>query len=581
VGATLVALTSAGQAAPPSGATLLAKARAAIARGDGIDAEARLREAQAKGASRNDVAALMGAAYLAQGDRRKAREWLASGQFDPDQTAYGLTTLGRLERFDGYPEAARKALDQALAMAPEDPVIWVEIARLHYVEGDHVRALQAVDRAAALGPAHPRALELKGQVVRDQWGLAASLPWFEAGLTRAPDDVSLLGEYAATLGDLGRASEMLAITRRMLEIDPRNPRAYFLQAVLAARAGNTTLARALMNRTRRQLDTVPTVMLVNAVLELRAGNPDVAVAILEKLAQRQPANQQVQMLLACGLAMAGEHKYLVDRFSAAARHPGAPVYLLTLVGRAHEALGQRDRAAFYLDRAVFVTPAFSVSVAEGSRVGALLASGRLAEAQALAESQRAQQPGSAVFQTTAGDVQLALGRGAAAYERYQLAARIRFSEDLALRMIEALLQAGEERQARNLAETYLARNPGSRRIMHLAAGMAAQSGQWTRARKLLEYLADRGGGGDARLLADLSLTMLRSGDAPAASQVARQAWQVQRANPTVAQAWGMALARQGTSPGTAKALLAKARTIMGDNPLLAEGRRALTGQPKG
>jgi hypothetical protein len=63
-----------------------------------------------------------------------------------------------------------------------------------------------------------------------------TLPWFERGLALASDDSGLLGEYAARLGELGRAHAMLKITRHMLALDPGNPRALLLQAMLAGRA---------------------------------------------------------------------------------------------------------------------------------------------------------------------------------------------------------------------------------------------------------------------------------------------------------------------------------------------------------
>src|SRR3546814_6376563 len=60
-------------------------------------------------------------------------------------------------------------------------------------------------------------------------------------------DLALI-EDAATLGDLGRMRAMLAVTRRAIAADPADPRAYYLQAVLAARAGRFDLARVLLQK---------------------------------------------------------------------------------------------------------------------------------------------------------------------------------------------------------------------------------------------------------------------------------------------------------------------------------------------
>ena len=97
------------------------------------------------------------------------------------------------------------------------------------------------------------------------------------------------------------------------------------------------------------------------------------------------------------------------------------------------------------------------------------------------------------------------------------------------------------------------------------------------ARALLENLLRRGGGRDVRLLADLSLAQLRTGDAAAAVATAQRAHALQPASGVAAQALGMALAFAGQDAPRAAALLDKAQVLNGANPLLAEARGKLKG----
>lgn len=575
-GLAAVSLAVAGQAAPSSQAQeLIAKAREDLGRGDGIAAEIRLKNALAQGASRIDVAALMGAAYLAQGDPRHAREWLQSGQFSRGDAAQGFRMLAQLERGEGHLPAAGAAYDRALAIAPKDPTLWVEIGRLRYVGGEHTKAVEAADHALELDPRNVRALEFRGQLVRDQIGLRAALPWFESALQQSPDDLSLLGEYAATLGDLGRAKEMLTVTRHMLQLDGRNARAFYMQAVLAARAGDTRLARALLNRTGDAIQDMPAGMLLEGALELRAGNYNLAMNALERLVRLQPANARARLLLARAYDAGGESLVLVKRFADEASRPEASPYLLTLVGRAYENLGERERAAAFLDRAAAVTAAPISPVWQGSALGALIAAGQFTEAEAMAQALLASSPGSADAQIQTGDVQLAQGQGAGAMERYREAARIRLPEGLFIKTVGALLEAGDAGGAATLVEAYLYQNPSSQPAVRLAAALAARSGDWPRCQLLLENALVNGGEGDARLLAELSLAQLRTGDAEAAERSGRRAYRLQRSSPLSTQAWGMSMAALGRDRLAATALLDKARVIGGDNPLLAEGRRLL------
>ena len=558
----LLAAAVAGQAAPPGGAeALLAQARADLARSDGLAAEVRLKQALAAGAPREAVAARMGEALLDQGQTAKARSWLGPGRFAPGEAAHGWRMLGRLEQREGNLAAAGDAYNQVIALTPRDPALWVDVGRLRYAGGEHSLALEAADHALALDPQHVRALEFKGQFIRDQFGLVAALPWFEAALARDPGDLAVLGEYAATLGDLGLASRMLAVTRDMLQREGGNARALFLQAQLAARAGDMSLARSLLNKTGDRLKGVPAAMLLDGVIELSAGNNLLAIEAFERLVVRQPANAEAQALLARAYYAAGNYRTLVERFAPLAARSDAGPQIITLVARAHEALGQRDLAVPLLERAARAGDRPFSAVPENAPIGALVAVARLGEAEVQAEELRRANPGSAAVQAQAGDVQLALGQAAAALERYRLAARIRMPESLLARMAGALAMAGQADQAGMLVEGFLAQNPSSRLGARLVAGQAAAQGDWPRARLLLGFLRQVGGSGDVRLLTDLSLAELRAGDAQAAEASAREAYRLQPANGAAARAWGMSLEALRQRPTDARALLAKAQAL--------------------
>ncbi len=558
-----LALAGAAQAAP--GEADVAAARSALARGDGIAAEAALNRVMAAGSQREAVAAAMGEAWILQGNLRRAREWLG-GRFATGTELHGYRMLGTLERAEGNLPAAGAAYDAALRYARCDAPLWVDIGRLRYAGGEQRQAIDAADQALACDARDPRALEFRGQLVRDRFGPAAALAWFEAGLAATPDDPGLLGEYAATLSELDRAGEMLAVTRRVLERDPGNARAFYLQAVLAARAGNGALARSLVSRMRGGSRDGPAVLLLQGALDLEAGNPATAIDLLDRLARQQPFNLRAQRLLARAFYEAGNRGELLSRFAARASQADATPYLMLLVARAHEDDGRRDLAAPLLDRA--------------ARLGvpplAPIAGGAALDSEA-AERARAASPGSSDVQVLAGDAQLAQGRSSEALQRYRLAAEIRLPGDLLVRMLAALGAAGQPEEQAALAGGWFAGNPASPLGMRLIAAIAAGGGDWARASSLLEGARNHGGERDALLLADLALAQLRGGDATAALVTARRAYGLAPASATVSQIYGMALAAGGKQPRAARSLLTKARAIGGDNPLLAE---VLAGLPR-
>ncbi|WP_198045745.1 tetratricopeptide repeat protein [Novosphingobium aquimarinum] len=551
---------------------MIEQARAALERGDGVDAEVKLGKALDAGVPPQALAALMGEAMLARDAPDRARRWLEPQNFTADTAFAGFRALARLEQRDGNLPAAGKAYDKALKVDPDDASLWVEIGRLRYRGGQHALAIEAANHAVALDPSDTAALLFRGQLVRDGYGLRAALPWFEAALSQDPNDVPVLLEYAATLGELNRASEAVVVTRRVLELSPGNPQAYFLQSVIAARAGNFELARALLNRTGNKLASVSAVMLFEATLELGAGNAAVAAEQLEIFLERHPDNVRARHLLARALYLGGEYRYLTRRMASAVADPGADPYLLTTVARAYEVLGERENAAPLLDRAAAPRTASFRPEADKGPVGELLAQGRLQEAQRLAEARRAALPGNRENLLAAGDVQLALGNAAEADVRYAAAGAIRMSDGLLLRRFQATLARQDFAGAQLLVRGYLLQTPTSRTALRLAAILAVRANDLARAERILEYLSQTGSGRDVQLLADLAMVEIGAGDAAEGEVEAQGAYRLQRANPVASQALGLALVEGGRRPQTAAALLDKARAMMGDNALLAQAR---------
>jgi tetratricopeptide (TPR) repeat protein len=568
--AAVVALVPPAAAAP--GADPLAEAAAALDRGDGISAEVAAERALEAGFAREEVAAFAGEAELLQDDLGAARGWLAEGRFDPASAQRGFHALARLEVLDGNIAAAGHAFDMAFAQGPENARLWVDIGRFRYGNGQHYLAVAAADRALAVDPGDARALEFRGQLLRDASGVRPALAWFEKAVDKVPGDLGLLGEYAATLGEAGEYSKMLRIARRMVELDARQPRAYFLQAVLAARAGQDDLARRLLWRTGGAYDDVPAGQLLAGILELRTGNAALAVDQFDALARRQPDNARVALLLGRALLAAGEANEVVARFAAAAARADASPYQLTLVGRAYEQLGRRGEAAPYLDRAAGGVPAeIGVLPADADnlwRTGgtieqgaaavpylrALLARGSSGEALTFATRLGAHYDGSADIARLRGDVALLVGDPAGAIEHYAAAATIRRDWSLVERMIAAQRMLGRNDAAFALVADHVARNPIDRRALAMLGRMLAERGDRAGAARVL---AHAGGAGDPMVLAALARAELAAGEPDAARDAARRAYALQRASGRVAEV--LARTVQAGEPRQAELLLAKAR----------------------
>lgn len=541
----------------------LMEARALLERGDGLGGEIALRRLLDGGTPDEELAAYLGQAELLQGNTGAARRWLEAGAFSADTRGHGFRMLGRLEMAEGNLAAAGSAFDRALQSMPDDPELWVDIGRLRYRGGEQSQAVDASKKAVDLGPRNVAALTFRGQLVRDAYGMEAALPWFEATLEIEPSDADVLAEYAATLGELGRTREMLSTTRDLAAATPRDSRVPLFQAVLTARAGEFGLAHDILGRGADPRRMTAAGALMAAVADLEAGNPASAAQTFDRLLRAQPDNRSLRRLLVRALHLAGNDRELVYRFADDARSENADRYLVQMVGRAYEALGERKSAAPFLERATqdsanglvvlrsTIPP--DVAAARGGGTGAetrnlvraLIGDGRSKAAVAAAEAFRSRVAGSADAAGLAGDAYLAAGQPKAALDRYRAAAEIRRPWPLVRRMVAALNAMDSRAEAAWLVDSQLASEPANREALAMAAWMAFDSGWIERGQALLRSAIELGGSRDPVLLSLAADRALRSGEQDEAMRFAMKAYRLQRRSAAAGRALAQALRATG------------------------------------
>ncbi|WP_426257554.1 tetratricopeptide repeat protein [Sphingomonas sp. DC1600-2] len=554
-------------------------ARSFLAIGDGVAAEGELGRARDAGFDPARAHQLYAHAWLLQGDANRALTEAAKAS--APYSGYAIRIGARALAAQGDVAGAQAALGTLLADAPKDSFAWSDLGRIKYQAGDIAGAIESAQRAVDLDADNVEAITLRGELVRGQYGLIAALPWFEKALGHDAYYHPALIEYAATLGDVGRYTDMLAATRKALAARPDSPQALYLQAVLAARAGKDDLARTLLTRTGGQLNAMPGARLLSGTLAYEAGAYQQAIDDWRVLVGQQPTNITARRLLGAALLRSGDPQGALDVLRPVALRADADSYTLALVARAFEQTGERDWAAKYLDRSALPSAVGSAPfgiddglsalndaasaapaepVAQLTLIRGLIEAGDTAAALAKAQALVRLTPGAPPAYLALGDTLMAVNRYGDAADAYRHAADLRFDEPTLLRVVDALDHANRHAEAGKVLALFASQNPQNITARRLIGHWQIAAQDWDAAIDTLEELRGRIGDRDTALLAELSYAYTGAGDADTGTIYGKAAYALAPMNPAASDAYGWALYQQGKSE-PALQLLEKAASI--------------------
>lgn len=546
----------------------------------GVEAERQLQRAAELGASPAVIGASLAEAQLLQGRPQNALDTLAAGYLRRD-AARAMRIAGEAHYRLGAFDRARFAFSESVRLAPDSVENWVAVARYRLAEQDMLGADEAATQAWRRAPRSAAALAIKADVVRTREGPVAAIPWYEAAVARDPDNVPVMLEWAASLGDAGHYRDMLKPLRRAAELEPGNGRALFQMGMVAARAGDWPLARTLLGRIGGADADQPAVLQARAAVELALDTPSAAERFAARLIELQPDNGTGRRLLALAQARGDNPRGAMMTLDPVTTRPDADSWSLLLLSNSFAGMGWQTDAAQPLDRASnlrrgdppplpaaadggdslnpgVAIPTIRARLARGDPSGALSLARRLADAN----------PGVAQARLLVGDALMQLGDARAAALEFRRASALRYDEPVMLRLFHALVTMGDRDAAAEALRQYQMRWPENVAAMRIAAAFAAEQGQWSVTVAQLRAALARTGPNDALLLAQLARSELELGDAEAALVYARRAYQRLPGNATVSGLYGVSLGRTGGSQVDAADLLIKAVSLAPDDALL-------------
>lgn len=560
-------------------------ARATVLAEDGASALSALSAAKSAGAKPEDMNAIAGHAHWLNGDLAAAEKALKSPIAKAD-LAYANRILGRVYLDMNSPNEARVALDIAAEMAPKSAEVWHDIAVFRWRQFDIIGAIDAADLALKNNPKYPPALILRGDMAREQLGPVPAIAFYERALKQTPDSMPVLTRLAEAQGAAGRHKDMLATTRAMLKKNPKSGAAFYMQGVMAARAGQNDLARVLLEKAEEDMKDVPAYLLVAGAVEFRLGNYNRAVDRLERLARMQPNNLKVQRMLARALYEVGDAEGALALVKPLAERSDGDAYARMLTGRALEALDERGDAAPFIDAAALaesgegdalpggaslpVLAAAAAADPDNARavipyLRAMAANGEAGAALPKAERLRDKNPGIADAHMLVGDLLVMAGRDAAAVEPYRRAHELHFGTPVMLRLFDVLVRLDRDKDALAMLDAFEEANPDSLAAQQLRFDIAMENSDWAEAKAYGMALLARTGAHDPALLADMARALALSGEVDRAAVYAEAAYRVNPASPLATHVYGYVLMEQGKLKVVPVQLLEKAAAMVPDN----------------
>jgi tetratricopeptide (TPR) repeat protein len=547
-------------------------ARVAIRMGDGVGAEAAVNGALAAGGNAAALRPLLARAFAMQGEGQRALETIDGGAIIPEMIGEAAWVAGDVHLSNGDLVAARDAYDRAVREMPRNSPLWVDVARFRDASADTAGARDAVDYAIELDKGNSAALAYKANLIRTEDGLKAALPWYDRALAADPDNADALIDQAATLGDLGRYRDMLVALRRAATVVPGNPRIYYLQAVLAARADNYRLARSLLQRTRGAIDDLPGFMLLSAVVELELGGEAVAATWADRLLVEQPNNFTARRVLAAANWADGDADGAIEALLPIVDRPDADSWSLLLAARAASEFDRRSEAADYLARAATLArgeaPPFAADYDYGvlsqaadaqplnpgiaiPAIGADILRGNAERGVARAARLRDANRGVADAHILLGDAALASGRFDLAVQAYRTARDLDASERTTLRLANALFRAGDAAGSGAAILALRDTQPSSIAADRLAGHLAMDLAHWDEAIGHFERVRRRIGDRDVVVLRELARAWAAKGDEVRALALIDRAYRLQPLNAAIMRIYADLLAKRGNAQAAA------------------------------
>jgi putative PEP-CTERM system TPR-repeat lipoprotein len=307
---------------------------------------------------------LAASAYLQKNDPGKARQALLSAaKIRPDEPVSYLQ-LARLEQHDGHYDNAISYVDKVLALKGDHVAALDSKVSIFLAQKQTEKALLFLDEQIGKNDSNPglKAVlhELKGRAFESTKDYKQSEISYKKALELNPD---MLGPYLSLAGiyiAAGKSDEAIAQYKEILEKQPEFIQAYLALAALYEAKGGLEEAKKMCEKALTiNPDFAPAANNLAWLLLQQGQDPDNALALAKRAKSLLPDDPRIIDTLGLALITKGLYSSAVSELKLGAdKAPQNPTILYHL-GLAYWKNGEKDQAVETLNEALRIEGAFA------------------------------------------------------------------------------------------------------------------------------------------------------------------------------------------------------------------------------
>ena len=389
--------------------------RALLAHGDAAGAEVAFDEALKLGVNPAEVVAQLAEAVSLQGrpDHLMSQPRFSHVGLPPDARFKLLLIKAGAASDLGTSREAMALLEEARALDPRRAESWVAEVPIRVRAQQLAEAKAAADRAVGLSPNSPEAAYQQATVAHVSGKLDRAIALYTRTLQLKPGHGDALVARAGLYLDTQRTNEAMADVQEARKAAPNDPRAVYLAALLAERAGNAAEVKKNLNEITGLLDPVAPsslryrqqALMLGGLAHFGLGQLEKAKPYLEA-AQKQEPNSAVSKLLAQIYLREKNTDRAIDSLTLYLRTHANDTQATMLLASAHMALGRHARAAQLMQDALKKTDEPGLRSLLGM---SLVGAGKFASGAAELEATLKRDPGQIQVGVTLAGLYLASG----------------------------------------------------------------------------------------------------------------------------------------------------------------------------